>query len=488
MRAVFWVTLPAAVGCGGGGTEPGPPPSPPQVEVQLVIAPPSVAVGGTLPVYALTSPAGTVTWTTETPGIASVNASGVTGLAPGTATIRATSGPSSRTGSLTVYGATFAELAIGPKHACARTANNLLYCWGSHASGMLGQVARTEVCLDSLECLSSPLLSPTTPTFVQVASGNANTCGRTATGEVHCWGSNKGQVLRTSSEVCSDGDLCSRAPVKVEGAPSFAWVGVGAEHFCGLSADGTAFCWGKNDFGQLGLGTTAQCVQSPCRQPAPVAGGLKFRSLALGEVHTCGITTAGQSYCWGWNFHGQLGSGQSTPFDGGEPAPVAVSGNLNFETLAPGRDHTCGITTTGQAYCWGLNATGQLGNGSVLNALAPRAVAGAIGFASITAGLEHTCALTGVGVAYCWGHNLSQASTTLGGQLGDGTFQTRLTPTLLVRAIPFAELDAGRAFTCGRTAAGAVYCWGVNRIHGQIGIGDPSKPSFTQPTGLGGIP
>src|SRR5687767_9722898 len=98
MRAVFWVTLLAAVGCGGGGTEPGPPPSPPRVEVKQILAPPSVAVGGTLPVYAVTSPAGSVMWTTETPNIASVNASGVTGIRPGTATIRATSGQSSRSG------------------------------------------------------------------------------------------------------------------------------------------------------------------------------------------------------------------------------------------------------------------------------------------------------------------------------------------------------------------------------------------------------
>jgi alpha-tubulin suppressor-like RCC1 family protein len=209
--------------------------------------------------------------------------------------------------------------------------------------------------------------------------------------------------------------------------------------------------------------------------------------MSLGAYHTCGVTLSGAAYCWGWNGFGQLGIDRISALDGGEPSPVAVATPLRFATISASRDHTCGLTATGAAYCWGRNNTGQLGDGTTADALTPRAVAGGLSFGSITTGLEHTCALTPAGTASCWGHNRNQASLVLGGQLGDGTYESRRTPTLLARAIPFVQLHAGWAFTCGRTATGAVYCWGSN-AHGQIGVGDLTTPSFPTPTGVGGLP
>jgi alpha-tubulin suppressor-like RCC1 family protein len=236
----------------------------------------------------------------------------------------------------------------------------------------------------------------------------------------------------------------------------------------GLTSGGAAYMWGLNDYGQLGNGTTTNTPS-----PVAVSGGLSFRALTTGtsRSHTCGLTSAGSAYCWGANSSGQLGNGSTT--DGS--TPVAVAGGLAFTALAAGgrsgtsQGHTCGLTSSGAAYCWGDNSSGQLGDGSTTNRSAPIPVSGGLSFSALAAGMFHTCGLTSAGAAYCWGDNSS-------GQLGDGSTTSRSTPIPVSGGLSFSAIIAGSLHSCALTSAGAAYCWGWN-FYGQLGDGSTADSS-----------
>src|SRR5439155_467404 len=187
------------------------------------------------------------------------------------------------------------------------------------------------------------------------------------------------------------------------------------DHTCGLTSAGAAYCWGWNNFGQLGTGSHTNSTT-----PVPVAGGLTFSTLAAGSAHTCGLTSAGPAYCWGGDNYGQRGNG-STAVNEGIVTAVAGTGGLTFSALAAGAVHTCGVTSAGAAYCWGSNFDGQLGTGSTTDSPIPVLVSGALQFSALAAGGSHTCGLTSSGAAYCWGSNAS-------GQLGNGSITNSSTP------------------------------------------------------------
>lgn len=196
------------------------------------------------------------------------------------------------------------------------------------------------------------------------------------------------------------------------GFPAVAVV-AGATHTCALTTAGEAYCWGNNGSGQLGIG---QADYGPHATPAPVVGSLRFTSLAAGGHHTCGLTTTGDAYCWGGNWAGQLGSGST---DGARPAKVP--GAFRYSAISTGDQHTCGIADSGIVVCWGDNSLGQLGRGGgrsdpVTYGAFPHPVPGPVvslvGAVAITAAANSTCAVTNGGAAHCWGGNES-------GELGD---------------------------------------------------------------------
>src|SRR6185437_15867155 len=156
----------------------------------------------------------------------------------------------------------------------------------------------------------------------------------------------------------------------------FASILAGFDHSCGLRTDGAAFCWGNNDVGQLGDKSLTSRLT-----PVPVFGGFVFKQLVAGAFHTCGLTTAGQAYCWGLGEDGQLGSGRQLPTSA---VPVAVAGGYEFASLGSGSYHTCGLTTAGKAYCWGWNDYGQLGTGTFSSELEPVAVQTTLTFVTLS--------------------------------------------------------------------------------------------------------
>jgi alpha-tubulin suppressor-like RCC1 family protein len=243
------------------------------------------------------------------------------------------------------------------------------------------------------------------------------------------------------------------APLAVTATARFAFLTIraGGEFSCGISTAGVTYCWGRNNQGQLGNGgTTDQLL------PVAVAGGLVFQTLGLGSEHACGITPSGAAYCWGLNANGQLGDGTTT----GRPTPVPVAGNHNFVMIDGGDAHTCAVTDAGAAYCWGLNSIGQLGDGSNVLRSTPGPVSGGVQFTSIAAGTQFTCGLATGEVVYCWGRNND-------GQLGDASKKSRPTPAPLA-GTGWTAVATGDAHACALDATGAAFCWGQND-RGQLG-------------------
>jgi alpha-tubulin suppressor-like RCC1 family protein len=270
-------------------------------------------------------------------------------------------------------------------------------------------------------------------------------------------------IMATSERIDGGATLTVAA---APAAPVVVDAGVG--HACALAPSGRAFCWGLNEQGQLGDGSTTTRLA-----PVPVSGDLIFVAIATGGAHTCGVTPSGQGYCWGSNVSGLLGDGSQVT----RLTPVAVSGDLTFATISASRTNTCGVTTDSQGYCWGEGGFGALGNGSPADATAPQPVAGGMAFASITAGDNYTCGVTTAGQGYCWG--LGNA-----GQLGNGTTTNQSVPVAVAGGLTFSTIEAGEFHTCGVTPSGEGYCWGTG-LYGRLGNGSTASQTTPQPVSGG---
>jgi alpha-tubulin suppressor-like RCC1 family protein len=296
-------------------------------------------------------------------------------------------------------------------------------------------------------------------TYTDLSTGSWHSCALTPAGGAFCWGDNMLGDL-------GDGTMVQSAhPAAVEGGLTFSSVSAGDFHTCALTPAGAAYCWGSNEFGQLGAASTEFQHLEPVAVIMPAgatftrvsAGGLNNGDVAAG--HTCALTPTGTAYCWGYNLDGELGNGETD----NQPAPVPVAGGLAFTTVAVGGWHTCGLTASGSAWCWGRNDAGQLGEGTTTTQLTPVPVAGGLAFAEIAVGNRHTCGRTMTGIAWCWGDNRD-------GQLGDGTTTNRPTPVAVSGGLSITALSAGVYHTCGLTAGGQAYCWGAGGF-GRLGDG-----------------
>ncbi|HKT08521.1 MAG TPA: hypothetical protein VJR24_11540 [Gemmatimonadaceae bacterium] len=254
----------------------------------------------------------------------------------------------------------FSTVSVGGFHACGLTTDGTAYCWGQDKFGELGD-GRVENSTTPIPVIVDQVAG-TPVSFAVISADSTHSCGVATTGATYCWGLNsRGQLGSTAAtESCAGGQVCSTAPLLVN-APAgvqFASVSAGADHTCALATTGAAYCWGANDLGQLGNGTTGVGGATPVL----VAGGLTFSQITSGSRFTCAVTQSGAAYCWGDNTNLTLGIG---PFSGSgsfAPSPVLVLGGLSFARLSAGNSHVCGITFAGAAYCWGSNLYGALGN------------------------------------------------------------------------------------------------------------------------------
>ena len=330
------------------------------------------------------------------------------------------------------------RFAVGGSHVCALSGGRAV-CRGANDRGQASSTAPAGL--------------------AAVAAGTTHACGLDASGAASCWGANDSGQLGDGTRT----DRTTGAGVATE--LRFSRLTAGASHTCGLAGGGRAACWGQNLSGQLGDGS-----RDDRTTPHAVAGGHRFSAIAAGWNHTCAVTSGGEAYCWGLNSDGQLGDGSRLD----RLLPTRLPGR--FTSVAAGTSHTCAVAG-GQVMCWGGNRFGQVGDGSTEGRTAPVAVEGLPGPTTlIAAGAVHTCALVSDGSAYCWGQNLH-------GQLGDGSTESRSTPSAVGGSLRFESIHAGGAVTCGFTASGAQYCWGLNQ-GGQLG--DGTRASRSLPTRVGG--
>lgn len=308
------------------------------------------------------------------------------------------------------------------------------YCFGSAERGILGDAhARDSVCTAngfSAPCRVAPMPVSNDPGFVALSASAFNSCGLTANGTAYCWGSGQNGLL----EFAHDG---SAIPVKIQTFADFRTLTVGSSFACGITTLDTTNCWGANNNGQLG---NPAPIQSDT--PYVMVPNRRFTGVSAGRAHACGVTADGSVYCWGSNFSGELGRGSLDTL--AHPVSALVAGTQKFVAVEAGGAETCALTSTGAAWCWGTyyNSTPPSGN------VSPAPVAGGLAFKAISVGSAENCGITQAGAAYCW--------------------TTTYAPMPVSGGHAFASIAVGDYHACGITPSSEMWCWGWGH-DGQLG-------------------
>jgi alpha-tubulin suppressor-like RCC1 family protein len=338
-------------------------------------------------------------------------------------------------------------VSLAGKFSCALNRFGTAVCWGINSAGQLGNGTTTN-------SATVGLVTGLSSGVIDVSARNGHACALTTNGAVQCWGSN------TYGQLGNGTTTNPNVPTQVTGLTTgVTAIGTGANHSCAVTSAGAAQCWGLNNTGQLGNGTTTKSST-----PVQVTG-LTTGVVGIGggnNSHTCVLTSTGGVQCWGNNTNGQLGNGTTTQSN----TPVPVTGlSSGVVAIAVGGTHNCALTNTGFVQCWGGNTTGQLGDGTTTQANTPVQVTGLSSVVAITAGGGSSCALTSAGAALCWGDNSS-------GQLGNGAFSGTSNFPLQVSGLASGVVAIAEAAShgCAMTSAGVVQCWGTNTA-GELGDG-----------------
>lgn len=347
----------------------------------------------------------------------------------------------------------WAQVSAGPGQTCAIKTTGQLFCWGLDDGHQVGNGGTNANQNEPVEVAGGGT------DWDQVTTGQGHTCARTTTLRIFCWGRD------VAGQVGNDPALePQKVPVEVAGGSSdWTDVSAGGDRTCAVKDTGQLFCWGRDDYGSLGNGLphANQAV------PVPVAGGAtNWADVTVGDQGACALKTTGRLFCWGRDDFGQLGNDGSNT---SSPVPVPVAGGAtNWASVTLGSAHTCARKTTGRLYCWGNNFSGQLGTGGgVLDARdRPTPVAGAATtWVSVDAGGRNTCAMRSAGRIFCWGDDFFS-------QLGDGGADTdRNTPTRVSSsATNWSSITAGGGHACATKTTGRLFCWG-NDFSGELGNG-----------------
>jgi alpha-tubulin suppressor-like RCC1 family protein len=363
------------------------------------------------------------------------------------------------------------HLATNALGACAVKGDSV-YCWGDNTHQELG-------------ANFAPVTTPTpivsllaiirTPVELSGSFGN-HMCAIVSTRAGYCWGRNdygqSGFGLRPNTT--------GIPPVQI--ARGWSTMSPGRITTCGVDTVGNGLCWGANQHGEIGNPGIIMSLTAANQGPALVIAPTQLRTISAGWLHACGIGVNNTAYCWGYNLEGELGLGTA---DSNHTLAAPIVSSEKFSTIAAGARHTCALTVDGRALCWGQNTTGQLGDGTRTSRLIPTPVAGNLRFASIfigaffisapppdfpspplAASVEQTCAITTDGKPYCWGWNGW-------GQLGDGTLEDRLVPTPVAGNLTVSGMALGESSSCAMRGT-RVWCWGGN-ASGQLGDGTTTR-------------
>jgi len=355
------------------------------------------------------------------------------------------------------------SIASGDNHSCALLTTGGIKCWGYNGYGKLGN--GTGVTTSGNLYSTTPVdVTGLTSGVTAISTGGEHTCALLTTGGIKCWGRNQYQQLGNGVSGFSV------SPVDVTVTSGVTAISTGLYHTCAVLTTGGIKCWGWNAYGQLGDG--ANDSNTPINVTGLTSG---VTAISTGGLDTCALLTTGGVKCWGYNdYYGQLGNGTIT-------TPVDVTGLTSGVTaISTGGSHTCALLTTGGIKCWGNNFSGQLGNGTTTASNTPINVTGLTsGVTAISTGWDHTCALLTTGGITCWGNNAY-------GQLGDGTVASSTTPvdvTGLTSGV--TAISTGTSHTCALLTTGGVKCWGANLYRGQLGNG--TTTGSTTPVDVTGL-
>jgi alpha-tubulin suppressor-like RCC1 family protein len=359
-----------------------------------------------------------------------------------------------------------ATIALGLDHTCAVRPDGTVACWGKNSQGQLGDGTQMDHWMpQSVQGISGA---------VEIASGNDYSCVRLSDGTVRCWGNNDSGQLGDGTK----GGTRS-TPVRVSGLTGVRTLALGAVHSCAGLSDSTAKCWGANQSGQLGTGTTdASAV------PVSVIGVSGVVELAAGKEpffsFTCARLADHTVKCWGHNIGGVIGPACPTFTC---PSPLPLEGLRGASAIGASEQHACAIVEGGTPVCWGLYFRANF----PFKGFVP--VEGISGAVEHAVGIMDACALLSTGGVSCWGSNSD-------GEFGDGTtYRTAFTeyipgltygkPSVVSGLANAVEVAAGGHHMCARTADGHLVCWGLN-ASGQLG--NPSTANALTPVRVAGWP
>lgn len=271
-------------------------------------------------------------------------------------------------------------------HACG-IRGTTAYCWGANGQGELGN--------DGVGAETSPVLVAGGLAWQSVSAGFNHTCGITTSGTLYCWGDDDFGQLGIGGT--GDKDV----PVQVGTDGNWKSVSAGYTGTCAVKNVGTLYCWGFNPRGQLGSGDRVDHTT-----PNQVGTDTNWASVTNGEGYTCATRTTGTLWCWGPASNGELGNGvtlNDTTTDELSPHQVGVA--TTWKSVSAGSGQACATNTAGEVWCWGYNFEGQVGDGTQVVKSTPVKVGTATDWATLSAGGIHTCAVKTSGAVWCWGAN-----------------------------------------------------------------------------------
>jgi alpha-tubulin suppressor-like RCC1 family protein len=363
------------------------------------------------------------------------------------------------------------QIAAGFTHACVLSAG-LAYCWGDNTYGQLGNNSTTSSATPVAVYTGSVLSGVT---LTKIASGQYYTCALSSAGNVYCWGAdNFGQLGNNTTATSFDVPVAVYTTGTPMASPvTISQIAVGQVSVCALSTAGLAYCWGASPDGQLGNGSSGGNVPYPVAvTTSELPAGVVWVQLSSAGSNSCALASNGTAFCWGFNAHGQVGDNNS----GANvliPTAVTVGSTGGIPTgttltqVTNGYDFACGLSSTGAAYCWGLNSNDQLGNTSAANpsiepvAVTTSGVLSGVTLTQLSGGDDHVCALSTAGAGYCWGDDtygqLGNNSTS-----GNDDAPVAAYTSGLLSGITLSQVSSGAYFTCVLDTNSYAYCWGAN--------------------------
>ena len=305
----------------------------------------------------------------------------------------------------------------------------------------------------------------------QFSSGYYHACVIASDNKLYCWGRNHRGQLGNNSMVDSSRPVAVNMTGVLAGK-TIKQISTGAYHTCVVASDDNAYCWGENMKGQLGNNSTANSSVPVKVDTSGVLAGKTIKQISTGHYHTCAVASDDKMYCWGENNNGELGNGSTV--DSRVPVAVNMTGVLAGKTIkqmSVGTYNTCVIASDDKVYCWGSNAYGQVGNNSLTDSNVPVAVntTGVLAgktIKQISVGHHRACAIASDDKMYCWGNNM-------GGALGNGSTADSHIPVSvnmsgILAGKVIRRISIGAFHTCVYATDNKIYCWGSNN-YGQLG-------------------